>query len=54
MDAANVLQIITLGVSGWTLLEVIRIGRAVERHDQKLTDLPCDDCESKNSYGGDI
>jgi hypothetical protein len=44
MDAANILQIIALGVSSWTLLEVIRIGRAVERHEQKLSDLPCADC----------
>ena len=49
MDAANILQLITLAISGWTLKEVIRIGRAIERHDQKLSDLPCGDCEPKNN-----
>ena len=44
-DAAALLQVIAIGISGWTLIEVIRIGKMVERHDQKLSDLPCDDCK---------
>lgn len=47
-DAAALLQTISLAVSGWTLLEVIRIGRKIERHDQKLSDLPCNDCGELN------
>lgn len=45
IDATNILQIITLATCGWILKEVIRLGKTVERHDQKLTDLPCDSCE---------
>ena len=44
-NAAEILQLITLGVVSWNLLEVIRLGRAIERHDQKLKDLPCGECE---------
>jgi hypothetical protein len=46
-DASQILQVITLAISGWTLLEVIRLGRTIERHDQKLEDLPCGDCKPK-------
>jgi len=46
-DPANLLQVITLAISGWTLLEVIRIGRKIERHDQQLSDLPCSTCHTK-------
>ena len=47
IDASALFQIVAIGVSSWTLIEVIRIGKMVERHDQKLTDLPCDHCEPK-------
>jgi hypothetical protein len=55
IDPTAILQTITLAVSGWTLLEVIRMGRKIERHDQKLSDLPCNNCpfpkpQSKQSY----
>lgn len=43
-DATTILQTITLATVAWTLREVIRIGRKIERHDQKLSDLPCDSC----------
>ena len=46
-DASNVLQGIVVAVSGWTLLEVIRQGKKLERLDQKIQDLPCDGCEDK-------
>lgn len=47
MDATQILQTITLAVVGWNLLEVIRLGRKIERHDQKLSDLPCSDCDHR-------
>ena len=40
-EAAQILQIIILGVSGWTLLEVIKQGKEVAQMKQKLRDLPC-------------
>jgi hypothetical protein len=46
IDASEILQVITLAVVGWILLEVISIGRAIERHEQKLKDLPCDGCKA--------
>ena len=45
MDAANILQLITLGVSGWVLLEVISLKTSFAAMKQKLRDLPCGDCE---------
>ena len=47
MNAADILQTITLAVAGWTLIEVISLGKKIERHDQKLKDLPCNSCSTK-------
>jgi hypothetical protein len=47
MDAATILQTITLAVVGWTLLEVIGLGKEQAKMKQKLQDLPCGDCEIK-------
>ena len=44
MDAITILQTITLGVSGWVLLEIIHIRTKLARLDQKLDDLPCRTC----------
>ena len=44
IDAVNILQTVTLAVAGWTLLEVVKLGKKIERHDQKLKDLPCNEC----------
>lgn len=41
MNTLEILTSIGLAVSSWTLLEVIRIGRAVAVTDQKVKDLPC-------------
>ena len=45
IDAATILQTVTLAVAGWTLLEVVSLGKKIERHDQKLKDLPCNNCK---------
>jgi hypothetical protein len=47
IDAANILQAITLAGVGWTLLEVIAHGKALAAMKQKLRDLPCGGCEKK-------
>lgn len=46
---ASLLQVITLAICGWTLTEVIAIGKQIERHEQKLSDLPCGKCEIQTS-----
>ena len=46
-DAASILQIVTLAVTGWVLKEVIGLKTKVARMDQKLEDLPCDDCKPR-------
>jgi hypothetical protein len=48
MDAYNILQVITLAVVGWTLREVIHLGKTIAAMKQKLRDLPCGDCEREN------
>jgi len=47
-DAANLLQVITLALSGWTLREVVQQGKVIAAMRQKLKDLPCGKC------GGDL
>ena len=42
---AGLLQVISLGIAGWTLGEVITIGKKISAHEQQLKDLPCSDCE---------
>ncbi|HEX3626701.1 MAG TPA: hypothetical protein VH280_14910 [Verrucomicrobiae bacterium] len=44
MDATAILQTITLGVSAWALLELIGLKIKLARMEQKLDDLPCQDC----------
>ena len=41
LDAANVLLVILLAISGWTLAEVVRLGKDVSAMRQKVRDLPC-------------
>ena len=47
MNAADILQTVTLAIAGWTLVEVISLGKKIERHDQKLRDLPCGNCKAE-------
>ena len=47
MSATEILQGITLAVSGWSLIELIKLKELIARHDQALTDLPCGKCEYK-------
>ena len=51
-SAGDVLQGIILAVSGWTLLEVIKLGKKTAQLDQKLQDLPCDNSPSGNCEPG--
>lgn len=44
MDATNILLTIALAVNGWALLEIIGLKTQVARLEQKLDDLPCQDC----------
>lgn len=48
MDATTILQTITLAVSGWALLEIIKmktkLARLQQKVEDKLDDLPCSDC----------
>jgi hypothetical protein len=43
---ADAVQGVTLCVAGWTLLEVIHLGKAMSAMQQKIKDLPCDNCPS--------
>lgn len=45
MDANNILQVITLGVVGWTLKEVICLKVSVAALKQRVKDLPCSICD---------
>lgn len=47
-DPASILQIITLGVSGWVLLEVVGIKERLAAMNQKMKDLPCDTCNESD------
>lgn len=49
MDAAQLLQLVIIGLSGWTLREVYRIAREVERIKQKMSDLPCEPCPNNTN-----
>lgn len=42
------LQIILLGLSGWTLLEVVQHGKAISSIEARFNSLPCEKCESKH------
>ena len=44
ISAPEILQLIALGVSGWTLLEVIALKTNFAAMNQKVKDLPCKDC----------
>ena len=47
MNPADILQAVVIAISSWTLVEVISLGKKIERHDQKLKDLPCGDFKTK-------
>ena len=49
IDAANILQVVTLGGVGWTLLEVISHGKALSAMRQRFDDLEqiCPYCNPK-------
>jgi hypothetical protein len=49
MDANTILIAITLAVSGWTLTEVINLKVRVGIMRQKISDLPCEGCDSKKN-----
>ena len=44
MDATVILQTVTLGVSGWALIELIALKVKLAELHQKVKDLPCHDC----------
>jgi hypothetical protein len=44
LDAVNILQMISLAVTGWVLVAVIQLKTDVAAIRQKLKDLPCEDC----------
>ncbi|MDE2100740.1 MAG: hypothetical protein KGL39_26075 [Patescibacteria group bacterium] len=44
IDAGSILQVITLGVAGWVLIELISMKTKIAEIRQKLRDLPCDEC----------
>lgn len=47
-EPTNILQIIILAVSGWTLNSVIQIKEQMSVHKTKLQTLPCSDCPKEN------
>ena len=47
IDPSALLQSVTLGIAGWTLLRVIKYGEVLAAMNQKLKDLPCGDCKVK-------
>lgn len=47
VNAAEVLTAITLAVSAWTLLRVIRLGEEMAAMKQKIRDFPCGSCDLK-------
>jgi hypothetical protein len=51
MNAAEILQTITLGVSAWALLEIIALKTKLARLEQKLDDLPCHGCPESKTKG---
>ncbi len=40
-DPSNLLLTVVLAISGWNLLETIRLGKTTEAMRQKMRDLPC-------------
>jgi hypothetical protein len=40
-DPTSLLQLLIVGMSGWTIREVYRIARELEAMKQRLKDLPC-------------
>ncbi len=48
IDAPSILQVITLGVAGWVLLEVVGIKEKIAALSQKLKDLPCETCNESD------
>jgi hypothetical protein len=49
IDATNILQTITLAVTAWALLEIIALKTKLARLEQKLDDLPCQECPQPKS-----
>jgi hypothetical protein len=49
LNPQEILTAITLAVSGWTLLRVIKLSENFAAIKQKLSDLPCGDCEVKTN-----
>lgn len=49
--AEGILQAVAIGISSWTLVEVVRQGKALIRVETKMEDLPCqkDKCTVKNN-----
>lgn len=43
-DPQTILQVIILAVTGWVLIEVIAHGKTISTIEQKVDDLPCQDC----------
>ena len=44
VNASDILQLITLGVTSWVLIEVINHGKTIAAIKQRLKDLPCPVC----------
>lgn len=54
IDATQILQVITLGVTAWILKEVIRHGRIIAVIRQKMNDLPCSSCKQIKENGDEL
>ncbi|MDE2020073.1 MAG: hypothetical protein KGJ13_07045 [Patescibacteria group bacterium] len=49
-SAVLMLQTVAVALIGWNLLETNKLGKKVARHEQKLDDLPCGECQPKRKH----
>jgi hypothetical protein len=42
MNPQDILLTVVMAISGWNLLETIRLGKHIAAMQQRLADLPCD------------
>ena len=50
MDSQNILQLVVIAISTWTLKEVVAQGKTIAALKQKLRDLPCGDCAPQPNH----
>ena len=54
MSTNELLNLIILGICGWTLTETVRHGRIIAAIKQRLSDLPCVECKTKIDENGEV